>query len=329
MRMASERPAQPVDGGRRLVEDLAPGEVNRAPPLVMKLLVPRQLSAGALPTLVVVLHRAVRLGDRAVRVPAEVRPPDEALLPPDIHLQVRWPDPELSEPDPGHALQRRLRPAVGEAEHLARADDPGPLPALLQDDREFHLDHHVTAQCGVRGDHSLDEPRRPGDVHDGPRHGGDWDAEGCGDVIVGQCRCPDQCPVHQRPAWVLRPARQRDQRDPPSGRQQQVDPVQVRGRFMARDQPRVPADQSADGHGVQPPRVISQAFQPIGRRIDAARDARDAPLERPPAQAVPGHPLGDQFGSRSHHIATEKYQLDTIRHNTDTAIPSRQDIYRV
>jgi len=124
----------------------------------MKLLVPRQLGAGALPPLVVIFRRAVRLGDRAVLVPAEVHPPDEALLSPDIHLQVRWPDPELSEPDPGDALKRRLRAAVGEAEHLAGANDPWPLPALLEDDREFDLDHNVAVQRGVRGHHTLHEP---------------------------------------------------------------------------------------------------------------------------------------------------------------------------
>ena len=105
--------------------------------------------------------------------------------------------------------------------------------------------------------------------------------------------------------------------------------MQVRSRLMARDQPRIPADQRADGHGMQPTRVIGQARQPFGRRVNAARDARDVSLARPTAQPVSGHPLGDQFGGRSHLIATEKYRPDTIRHNTDTAIRGLQDIYRV
>src|SRR3984957_21173353 len=161
VRAATERPAQPVDRERRLMVDLAPGEVERGPPLVMQLLVPCQLGASALAPLIVVLHRAVCLTNRAVFMPAEVHSPDEAMLSPDIHLQVRRPDPELGEPDTCDALQRRLRPAVGEAEHLARANDPRPLPALLKDDREFHLDYDVAVQHRVRGNDSLHDPRRP------------------------------------------------------------------------------------------------------------------------------------------------------------------------
>jgi hypothetical protein len=132
--------------------------VERGPSFVVELLVPRQLCASALPPLVVVFHRAVRLGDRAVLVPAEIRPPDEALPSPDIHLQVGRPDPELCESDPCDALQRRLRTAVSELEHLARANDSGPLPAPLEDDRELHLDRDVAVQRRVRGNHARHEP---------------------------------------------------------------------------------------------------------------------------------------------------------------------------
>jgi hypothetical protein len=306
-RAATERPAQPVDRGRRLVVDLAPGDVERAPPLVVELLVSRQLGAGALAPLVVVLHRPVCLTNRAVLVPAEVHSPDEAMLPPDVHLQVRWPDPVLGEPDPGDALQRRLRPAVGEAEHLARANDPRPLPAVLKDDREFHLDHDVAVQHRVRGHDSRHEPRRPRDVHDGPRWGGDRDAEGGANVILGQRRDPDERAMDKRPAGFLRPARQRDQRDRSSLGQQHVDSVQVRGGLMARDQSRVPPDHGPYGDGMQPPRVIRQAFQPLGRRVNAARDRRNQPIARPPAKLIPGHPSRKQLGRRSHPTATEKY----------------------
>jgi hypothetical protein len=264
-RAARERTAQPLDGELRLVVDLTPREVERAPPLVVELLVPRQLGASALTPLIVILHRTVRLGDRPVSVPAEVRPADEAMPSTDVHLQIRRRDPELSEPDPGDALQRRLRAPVGEIEHLARANDPGPLPALLKDDRELHLDHDVAVQHGVRGHDTRHKARCPRDVHDRPGDGRDRDAAGCGDVVIWQGRGPNERPVYQGPAGFFRPARQRDRRHVSPRGQQQVDAVQVRGGLMARHQAGIPFDHGSRGDGMQQARVIRQAFQPFGR----------------------------------------------------------------
>jgi hypothetical protein len=295
----------------------------------MELLVPGQLGAGDFAPLFVIFHRAVCLGDRPVPVPAEVHSPDEALLSPDIHLQVRRLDPELGEPDPGDTLERRLRPAVSEAEHLPRANDARPLPALLQDDGEFHLDHDVAVQRGVRGNDSLYVSRCPRDVHHRPGHGRDRDAGSGGDVIVGQRRDPDERAADKRPAGFFRPARQRDQRYLSSRGQQHVDAVQVRGGLMAGDQARVAPDHGFHGDRVQPTRITRQAFQPPGRRVDTAPDGRDPAIARPPAQLILRHPPREQFGGRSNPFATEKYQLDTICHEIDVAMSGRRKIYRV
>jgi hypothetical protein len=216
--VAGEGAAQAVDGRRRLVVDLTPGEMERAPSGVVELLVPGQLCARTIAALLLIFQRAVGLRDRPVRLPAEIHSADEPMRPADVYLQVRRRQPELGKPDPGHGLKRGLGAAVGEVEHLARPDDAPPLRAVLEDDGELDLDRGVPVQCGVRRHDAFHEPGRPRDVHDRPGDSCDGYAERGGDVIAGQLRRADERAAYQRATRFLCTSREGDRWDGDSRR---------------------------------------------------------------------------------------------------------------